>query len=112
MSKTAEPMTADTDNPLSPSPEHEQRVRDRAYHLWEADGRPDGNAGEYWERARELEAIAGSIGAGLLPINQPEVVDEADLQENLGEFPDRSADQGERRQTPSRKSRRESRSAA
>ena len=37
-------------------------VRERAYALWEADGRPDGRALEYWREAeRELESqsIAG-----------------------------------------------------
>ena len=88
------------DNPLDPSPEHEQRIRERAYHLWEADGRPDGREAEYWERARELDAIATSPGAALRPIDAPEVMDQAALQDNLGEFPDRSADQGERRVAP------------
>ena len=88
------------DSPLDPSPEHQQRIRERAYHLWEADGRPHGRYAEYWERARELDAIASSPSAGLRPINQPEVMDQADLQDNLGEFPDRSADQGERRVAP------------
>jgi hypothetical protein len=32
----------------------ERRVRERAYPLWEAEGKPDGRAGEYWHRAREL----------------------------------------------------------
>jgi len=31
---------------------NEQRVRDRAYHLWEADGSPHGMADTYWHRAR------------------------------------------------------------
>ena len=31
---------------------HEQRVRDRAYQLWEADGSRDGMADTYWYRAR------------------------------------------------------------
>jgi len=30
----------------------EQRVRDLAYRLWEADGSPDGMAETYWHRAR------------------------------------------------------------
>ena len=29
----------------------EQSVRERAYLLWEADGRPEGCAEEYWHRA-------------------------------------------------------------
>ncbi len=35
---------------------HEDRVRQRAYHLWEGAGRPHGQDAEFWERARELEA--------------------------------------------------------
>jgi hypothetical protein len=31
---------------------NDQRVRDRAYYLWEADGSPDGMAETYWHRAR------------------------------------------------------------
>jgi hypothetical protein len=31
----------------------EQRIRERAYLMWEADGRPDGGAELYWQRARE-----------------------------------------------------------
>ena len=35
----------------------EDRVRERAYDLWERDGRPDGRADEYWQQARsEVEA--------------------------------------------------------
>ena len=92
--------TKDSDNPLDPSPEHLDRIRKRAYHLWEMDGRPDGREVEYWERARELDAIATSPGAGQRAVDEPEVLDQASLQENLGEFPDRSADQGERLVTP------------
>lgn len=32
----------------------EQATRERAYSLWEADGRPEGRMDEYWFRAREL----------------------------------------------------------
>jgi hypothetical protein len=31
----------------------EQRIRERAYLMWEMEGRPDGRADEYWHRARE-----------------------------------------------------------
>jgi hypothetical protein len=35
----------------------EDRVRDRAYALWEKNGRPDGRSDEYWQRARsEVQA--------------------------------------------------------
>jgi hypothetical protein len=37
----------------------EDRIRDRAYALWEADGRPDGRDKEHWQRAeRELSERA------------------------------------------------------
>jgi hypothetical protein len=34
--------------------EQEQRIGDRAYQLWEADGSPEGKAEYYWYRAQEL----------------------------------------------------------
>jgi Protein of unknown function (DUF2934) len=95
------------DNPLQTNPEREERVRERAYHLWEADGKPHGRDVEYWQRARELIGMEDSAGAGLLPNPQSHPgairqagVAEAEIQENLGEFPDRFADQGEVQQTP------------
>jgi len=36
------------------APEHrpdEAAIREQAYYLWEQDGRPDGHAMEYWQRA-------------------------------------------------------------
>jgi len=37
----------------------EEAIRERAYHLWIADGRPDGKADIYWLNAqRELLAIS------------------------------------------------------
>jgi hypothetical protein len=89
-----------TGNPLDPSPEDLQRIRERAYHLWEADGCPDGRDLEYWERARELDAIASHPGAGQVPVTSADRPEEAVLQRNLGEFPDRLPDQGERMVTP------------
>ncbi|HEY1411181.1 MAG TPA: DUF2934 domain-containing protein [Rhodopila sp.] len=97
-------------NPLSIDPDHEQRVRERAYLLWEADGKPHGRDVEYWERARELVGMEESAGTGLLP-NPQNVpgsrretgIEEAAIQENLGEFPDRLADQGEVKTTPAPK---------
>jgi hypothetical protein len=32
----------------------ETRIRERAYALWDQDGRPEGRAEEYWEKARRL----------------------------------------------------------
>jgi hypothetical protein len=99
-------------NPLEIDPEREQRVRERAYHLWEADGKPHGRDVEYWERARELVGMEESAGAGLLP--NPEttpskvgqsVIEEADIQDNLGEFPGQLTDQGDVKPTPAPKRR-------
>ena len=96
-----------TETPLDDTPAHDARIRERAYLLWEADGRPEGRADEYWERARELVGMEESKGAGLLPNpaarDEPEpglTIEEASIQENLGEFPGLT-DQGDRLQTPS-----------
>lgn len=95
------------DNPLIDDPTREQRIRERAYHLWEQDGRPHGRDQEYWERARELIGMEENANAGRLPNPETEPdspretgVEEAEIQQNLGEFPDRFADQGEVQQTP------------
>ena len=99
-----------TDNPLDDSDAaRNARIEKRAYHLWEADGRPHGQHDEFWERASELVRMEEAAGFGQLP-NPATVpgadplrvqpVEEAFIQDNLGEFPDRSSDQGERPQTP------------
>jgi DUF2934 family protein len=97
-------------NPLAVDPDREQRVRERAYHLWEVEGKPHGRDVEFWERARELVSIEESAGSGQLPdpATQPDSpretgVEEASIQENLGEFPDRLADQEEVKSTPAPK---------
>lgn len=42
----------------------ETRIRERAYGIWEREGRPDGRHAEHWEQAcRELEAEAAVGGA-------------------------------------------------
>jgi hypothetical protein len=36
--------------------ERDQKIRQRAYEIWEREGRPDGNHGEHWDRAaREID---------------------------------------------------------
>jgi len=40
----------------------EERIKRRAYLLWEQDGRPEGRASEYWLRA-EAEVAERSAGA-------------------------------------------------
>ena len=36
----------------------EDRIRERAYHIWEANGRPSGRADEFWHEACEAIAAA------------------------------------------------------
>jgi hypothetical protein len=36
------------------APDLDERIRERAYHLWEVEGYPEGRAEEYWYRAQEL----------------------------------------------------------
>jgi hypothetical protein len=40
---------------------HEQRVRERAYEIWEQTGRPEGKADEHWSQA-EAEVAAEEQG--------------------------------------------------
>ncbi|REG60767.1 hypothetical protein B0G80_3579 [Paraburkholderia sp. BL6669N2] len=46
----------------------EEKIRARAYELWEKDGSPEGRADEYWEQARfqidEEESKADDNGDG------------------------------------------------
>ena len=90
--------------------DREERIRVRAYHLWLADGCPPGRDLEYWERAKELQAIADNPNAGQRPNPMAqhhgavpateEPVEEAEIQQNYGEFPSRYTAQGDRPQTP------------
>jgi hypothetical protein len=95
-------MSDTATNPLAPPTEEQiERRRERAYFLWLQEGCPEGQADSYWERAGELLAISDNPGAGLLAPEATEPrPEEAELQDNLGEFPDRVTDQGERRGTP------------
>jgi hypothetical protein len=87
----------------------ERRIRAHGLRMWRADGAPAGRQAEYLERARELQAIADNPSAGQLPnpmtqhggaIPPVEPVEEAALEENLGEFPGRLTDQGDRPTAP------------
>lgn len=88
----------------------EAAIRKRAERMWKQDGSPPGRFDEYLERARELQAIIDNPTAGELPnpivehhgeIPPPEPVEEAEIQENLGEFPAGTlTDQGDRLQFP------------
>jgi hypothetical protein len=89
-------------------PKREERIRTRAYHLWESEGRPHGRAAEFWERAAELVLMEEAGVTGQLPNPQVQagkiparrIIDEADIQENLGEFPGQLKDQSDAEPTP------------
>ncbi|QGZ29216.1 DUF2934 domain-containing protein [Stutzerimonas stutzeri] len=58
----------------------EQRIRERAYQLWEEAGRPEGQDVEYWMRARdemepfykEGDPLAGSVESSVaIPMPKP-----------------------------------------
>lgn len=98
-----------SDNPLEMTPERQGRIDARATQMWEADGSPPGRLDEYRERADELIRMeeAGASAQLPNPMTQNEpipgvVVEEASIQDNLGEFPPAMgmADQGEWRETP------------
>lgn len=93
-----------SDNPLDPSAAVRQAIEDRARKLWEEDGRPEGKLADYKERADELirMEMAGNVGQLPNPETHPAPVEEAFIQENLGEFPGAMNvdDQGDWRQAP------------
>ena len=98
-----------SDNPLEVTPERTQRIEARARRLWEEAGSPPGDMAEFTERADELIRMEDAAGTGQIPnpMTQQDpipgvMVEEASIQENLGEFPGGSsvADQGEWRETP------------
>ena len=89
--------------------DRKRKIRARAQRLWRADGAPEGRLLEYMERARELVSIEEHPAAALLPnpmtqhhgqVPGAEPVEEAEVMENLGEFPGRLTDQGDRAPVP------------
>ena len=43
---------------------HEQRIRERAYQIWEEAGRPEGKAAEHWRQAEaDVAAREGELEA-------------------------------------------------
>ena len=47
--------------------EQERLVRERAYRIWEEEGRPEGREADHWERARELVAQETGLSSTLKP---------------------------------------------
>jgi len=77
--------------------------------MWHDEGCPANRLDDYLERARELQAIIDNPTAGQLPnpmtahygqVESEQPVEEAEIMENLGEFPSRLGDQGDHIQTP------------
>ena len=84
-------------------PTLDDRIRARAHQLWEDEGCPEGRANDHWDRARILVAIEDDR-TSLVPVTKASAgspVEEARLQQNLGEFPGRRTDQVERTAMPS-----------
>ncbi|HET6182282.1 MAG TPA: hypothetical protein VFA03_01655 [Acetobacteraceae bacterium] len=87
---------------------HEKAIQERALRMWREDGAKPGGLSEYLERARELQAIVDNPQAGQLPNPlvahhgevEPGPLEEAEIQENLGEFPGLLGDQGDHLPTP------------
>jgi hypothetical protein len=68
----------------------ETRVRRKAHELWLSEGGPHGRAADHWRIASQLVAEEIARGQTDLPyVGETEVrVEEASIQENLGEFPE------------------------
>ncbi|MEJ0016853.1 MAG: DUF2934 domain-containing protein [Acetobacteraceae bacterium] len=84
--------------------ERTRSIQQRARRMWRDAGRPKGREADYLERAQELQVFVDHPAAGLLPnpMSAPAhgaIVEEAELLENLGEFPGRT-DQGDRPPAP------------
>jgi hypothetical protein len=88
----------------------EERVRVRAFRLWQEEGCPEGMADVHWKKARELVAIEDNFDLTLQPVAETqsagpfgEPVEPIESVENAGEFPTLT-DQGEERTFPTRQS--------
>ncbi|HET6234588.1 MAG TPA: DUF2934 domain-containing protein [Acetobacteraceae bacterium] len=95
------------DTPLLNTPARHDRIRQRAYLLWEADGRPHGRDQEYWQRAEALISLEHPAAAGQLPNPQTKPVsvpgakvETAKTPDSREESPDRSTEQTVRRPAP------------
>jgi hypothetical protein len=87
--------------------EFDERVRERAYRLWEEEGCPEGQAETHWDKARELVAIEMNYKLALKsvadvesrtgPYGEP--IEPIEAAENAGEFPT-LVDQGEEQTYP------------
>jgi hypothetical protein len=86
----------------------DERIRSRAFKIWEEEGCPEGRSEIHWEMARELVAIEENYRATLKPAPAEgaearggEPVEEAGVAANSAELPN-IVDQGEQNYPPSR----------
>jgi len=94
-------------NPLQADPARDAAIKTKARELWQSEGAPDGGPDAYMDRATDLVGMEESGPTGLENVSDlppPELADvqveDAAIQENLGEAPLIGADQGEKRETP------------
>jgi hypothetical protein len=101
-------------NPRTVDPDHEQRVRECAYHLWEAEGKPHGRDVEFWERARAQVGAEESAAPEPPPAAEAkpraprkQAAEAVSIQASMAEAPDAAADSenGKEAAAPKRKSR-------
>ncbi len=83
--------------------DEDERIRKKAYELWEAEGQPEGRHDRHWEQAREIIALEDAGGPPTLPLDKTldEPVEPAIAFENQGEFPGLT-DQGDAPAGPER----------
>lgn len=85
-------------------------IRQRAHHIWEREGRPDGRDAEHWQMARSELAIETARDEAKEPnpaaereeVDHPEPVEPLLAVENQGSFPGLT-DQDEESQYPHRR---------
>ena len=81
--------------------ERQERIRRKAYELWESEGRPAGRADAHWDKATELVAIEDNQRLTTRPVADTddmgptgEPIEPVEALENTGEYPTMT-DQGE-----------------
>jgi hypothetical protein len=90
--------------------DREEKIRQRAYEIWQREGCPEGRAEEHWQMARTEIAMAEDQATATRPVprtrrrsTRPEA-EPIEVVENLGSFPTLT-DQDEEQGTPKRRSR-------
>lgn len=99
-------------NPLIDTPQRKARIAAKAKELWEADGKPHCGPDAYLENASEIIGMEENPHAGEIPVEDlPEAqfadvqIENAEIQQNLGEFPERQTDQGDHEHFPEKQNR-------